>query len=483
VAADRNRTGAARVAALGSSALVLLVALAAASCRPAASDPRPNLVLIVIDNLRADHLGAYGYPRATSPQLDRLAAGGVVFENAVATSSWTKPSVASLFTSRHPSEHNAVSFARHLAPELPTLAEILRDAGYRTLGVTANFVHVNERWGFARGFDAWKSFSVEVADESEVLWRYEHQPGAFVPLRAPNGAEVNREVLERLDAADDRPAFLYVHYMEPHAPYTPRAEHLTALIGTDSPEAGAFATNDYLVQIARGEVDVPPARRQWLIDLYDAEIAGVDQALGDLLAELRRRDVLANAVVAVVSDHGEEFAEHGGWFHGITLHRESLAVPLVLRDFRSDASGERVAEAVDLADVPTTLLALAGAATPAGLRGRDLLAEGPLPPRDLVAELHADPRIEEHIRPRTHRFALTHWPWKAIVARDRSRHVYRADRDAAESAPVTDPGEVPDDVREAVAALTRELDALTPDAPESLDAEAIEGLRALGYTE
>jgi arylsulfatase A-like enzyme len=437
----------------------------------------------VIDNLRADHVGAYGYPRAISPQIDRLAAGGVVFENAVATSSWTKPSVASLFTSRHPSEHNAVSFARHLAPEIPTLAESLREAGYRTLGVSANFVHVNERWGFARGFDSWKSFSMKVEDESEVLWHYEHRLGASVSLRAPNASEVNREVLERLDAVDDRPVFLYVHYMEPHAPYTPRAKHLDSLVGTDRPGAGAFATSDYLVQIARGQVAVSAARRQWLIDLYDAEIAGVDEAIGELLAELRRRDVLANGVVALVSDHGEEFAEHGGWFHAMTLHRESLAVPLVLRDWRSDAPGRRVAEAVDLADVPTTLLALAGAATPAGMHGRDLLATRPLPPRVLVAELHADPKIEEQIRPRTHRFALTHWPWKVIVDRDRSRRFYRADRDVAESSPVTGLAEVPDAVSDAVDALTRELGALTPDNSEPLDPDTIEGLRALGYVE
>jgi len=466
-----------------SAALLLLALAPALACDQPPVDPRPNLLLILVDNLRADHLGLYGYGRDTSPQIDRLGASGVVFENASATSSWTKPSVASLFTSRDPSEHNAVSFARHLDPELPTLAESLRDAGYRTIGVTANFVHVNERWGFDRGFESWNSFSVEVDDEAEVMWRYEHQPGAFVSLRAPNAAEVNKEVLERLDASDASPVFLYVHYMEPHSPYTPSPQHLKEMVGTEQPEAGAFATNDLLVQIARGEVAVDDAQRQWLIDLYDAEIRAVDAGIGELLAELRRREMLANTVIAVVSDHGEEFGEHGGWFHALTLHHESLAVPVVFHDARSSGGGQRLREAVDLVDVPTTLLALAGVAKPAGMRGRALLTDRPLAPRDLVAELHEDPKIEEHIRPRRHRFALTRWPWKAIVDRDRTRRVYRADRDAAEAAPMADAGGSPDALSGAIDALAARLvEPETRDA-EPLDSDAVDGLRALGYVE
>jgi len=483
VAAEADRTGAAQLAVVGSAAVLLFTLVTATACRQAPVDPRPNLLLIMIDNLRADHLGVYGYERDTSPQIDRLGESGIVFENASATSSWTKPSVASLFTSRDPSEHNAVSFARHLAPELPTLAESLQHAGYRTIGVTANFVHVNERWGFDRGFESWESFSVEAEDEADVVWRYEHQPGEFVPLRAPNAAEVNREVLERLDASDARPVFLYVHYMEPHSPYTPNPEQLRQLIGTDRPAAGAFASNDLLVQIARGEIVVDEAQRQWLIDLYDAEIRSVDAGIGDLLAELTRRGILGNTVIAVVSDHGEEFGEHGGWFHALTLHRESLAVPVLFNDARRTRGGQRRREAVDLVDVPTTLLALAGVEKPAGMRGRALLTDRPLEPRDLVAELHEDPKFEDYIRPRRHRFALTRWPWKVIVDRDRSRRFYHADRDVAETAPVSDAADSSEALTSAIDALAARLAEKEGDDIEPLDPEAVEGLRALGYAE
>jgi arylsulfatase A-like enzyme len=477
-----DRAAPARSAVVVGRALLLFALVSALACNNAPVDPRPNLILILIDNLRADHLGLYGYTRDTSPQIDRLGAAGVVFENAGATSSWTKPSVASLFTSRDPSEHNAVSFTRHLAPDLPTLAESLRDAGYRTIGVAANFVHVSENWGFDRGFDSWNSFSVEVDDEAEAVLRLEHQPGSFVSLRAPNASEVNKEVLERLDASDARPVFLYVHYMEPHSPYTPSPQYLKQIIGTEAPEAGTFASNDLLVKIARGETDVDEAQRQWLIDLYDAEIRAVDAGIGDLLAELRRRKLLANSVIAVVSDHGEEFGEHGGWFHALTLHQESLAVPMVFHDARSPDAGQRISEAVDLVDIPTTLLDLAGVSKPGGMRGRALLADRPLESRDLVAELHEDPEFEEHTRTRQHRFALTRWPWKTIVDRDLTRRFYRVDRDFGEAAPMTAAEGPPADLTSAIDELSARLVAPEID-DEPLDADAVEGLRALGYVE
>jgi arylsulfatase A-like enzyme len=478
------RIRAARRVTLVLGVLGVLASPVLPACHPAPHDERPNLILILIDTLRADHLGIYGYDRPTSPRIDELGARGVVFENATATSSWTKPSVGSLFTSRIPSEHNAVSFDRHLSPDIPTLAERLREAGYRTVGVTANFVHVNEAWGFDRGFDSWKSFSVEVEDESQIIWRFEHAPGAFVPLRAPNGSEVNREVLERVASSDETPLFLFVHYMEPHAPYTPLDRHMKALSISQRPDRRPVATNDYLVQLARGEIKVGEAERRWLIDLYDAEILGADEAMGDLLDELQSRGYLENAVIVVVSDHGEEFAEHGGWFHALTLYHESIAIPLVIRDTRKSGSGDRRRDPVDLADVPTTLLALAGVDKVEGMIGRALLGEQPLPKRDLVAELHRDSHIEEHIRPRRHRFSLTRWPWKAIVDREGKSVVYRVDRDPEEMEPMeTGSGSVPSEIASAIEAVGKKLEALEGERGEPLDPSTLEGLRTLGYAE
>ncbi len=465
--------------------LTALALFAASGCHSVPSEKPPHLILILVDNLRADHLGIYGYERRTSPQIDRLGARGVVFDNAMATSSWTKPSVGSLFTSRLPSEHNAVSFTRHLSPRLPTVAELLRQAGYLTVGVTGNFIHVNERWGFDRGFDRWNSISVKVDKEGELLWLYEPAPGTSVPLRAPHASEINREVLKRLPARAGDPLFLYVHYMEPHSPFTPQSRHLEDLVGAVASGRAPIATNDYLVRLARGAVEIDRAERQWLIDLYDAEIAGVDEALGELLDELAQRGFLDRAVIVVVSDHGEEFGDHGGWFHGLTLYRESLSIPLVIHDTRTAPAGpRRRGEPVDLIDVPTTLLALAGIPRPEGMRGRALLGERPLPKRNLVAELHKDSNFESHVRPRHHRFALTHWPWKAIVTRDESLLLYHLERDPAEASPLDAEAEpLPAALLDSIALVKTAFRDASGDAGEALDPSTLEGLRALGYAE
>ncbi len=472
-----------RAAARARSASILLLAILAAACRvPEAS--RPDLVLVVIDALRADHLGCYGYSRPTSPHIDRLADQGVLFTNAAAPSSWTRPSVASLFTSRWPSEHGAVSMREPLASALPTLAERLREAGYLTIGISANFVHVTKRSGLARGFEVWRSFSKPAEDGSpRTIWTGKRASGQAT-LRAPSGAELNAAVIRRIPAPEAGPIFLYVHYMEPHSPYAPPPAVLARIVGEPSGEARReAATNDYLVDLAARRVQLDEAQRQELVDLYDAEIAAVDEAIGDLVTALQERDRWANTVMLITSDHGEEFADHGGWFHAINLHSESLRVPLVVHDARNLRTGVRRSEPVDLLDVPTTLLDLAGIPASAGMRGRSLLDPDPAPPRDLVAELHEDRAFEQRIGPRTHRLALTRWPWKAIVNREGDAWAYQLERDPLEASAVP-PGQAPPDLLSSARDLDRRFDwrSSRPQATEP-DEATREGLRALGYAE
>jgi len=472
-------------AALRRQAIALLGLVAVAGCAPSPST-RPNLVLVVIDTLRADHLGAYGYGRATSPHIDRLAKRGLVFANALAVSSWTKPSVASLFTSRHPSEHGAVSFERNLSSELPTLAEMLREAGYSTVGVSGNFVHVAERTGFARGFDAFETLVFEIEEPGDdMLLAMPGEEAGLDYLRAPTGAEVNRRVIELLPAPDVAPVFLYVHYMEPHPGYTPPEPQRSAFVTDAAVHArGTPATATYLSSLAAEAAVLEPEERQRLIDLYDAEIAAADEAVGALVRALEDRGDMENTVIAVTSDHGEEFGEHGGWFHGLTLNGECLRVPIVLYDARQPGPGVRREDPVDLLDLTTTLLRLAGVTPSPAMRGRDLFA-AESPPRDLIAELHPDPVFADHVRPRAQRLALTRWPWKAIVGADGARSVYRLDRDPAELRPLAQPGDgVPEELLAALAEFERRLAGADP-APETrpIDPETRAGLRALGYVD
>ena len=464
------------------AACALALGLIALGC--GGEDQRPHVVLVVIDTLRADHLGVYGYARPTSPVIDGLAARGTVFTNATAPSSWTRPSVASLFTSLLPSEHGAVSIAQPLDAGVDTLTERLSAAGYRTVGVSGNFVHVGEQSGLARGFDRFAALPLRAREADDVILRLE-QGGERPPvaLRAPTAAEVNQRVLRDLPEPDGRPLFLYVHYMDPHSGYLAPEAFRARFIDAARAGAGPAATSDYVVELAAGRVEADAAERERLVALYDAEVAYVDAQLGLLLEGLAERGLSENALLVVTSDHGEEFAEHGGWFHGQTLHRELLRVPLIVLDPRR-ARGERSDEPVDLLDVAPTLLARVGLEPGEDMRGRALLGPEPIPPRARIAELHRDPLLGAHLRPRRHRLSLSIWPWKAIVARNDEVLIYQQELDPGEQSPLaaTDPA-VPAELAERALEHSRALAAAaSPDEPQMSD-EQRDALRALGYVD
>ena len=218
--------------------------------------------------------------------------------------------------------------------------------------------------------------------------------------------------------------------------------------------------------------------------LYDGEIAFVDAQIGLLLEGLAARKLAEEAVVIVVSDHGEEFTEHGGWFHGLTLHRELLHVPLIVWDRRPGASTGTRDEAVDLIDVAATVLELAGVSGASGAGGRDLLAPGPLPVRTRIAELEHDRLREERVSGVRHRRSVTEWPWKAIVDSEGAIVAYRMDRDSGEMQPfLLDDPALPASLRARARRLAAEAAAVTSAPVPALSPEDREGLRALGYAE
>lgn len=449
---------------------------------------RPNIVLIVIDNLRADHLGAYGYVRPTSPYIDGLATAGLLFRNAYAPSSWTKPSIGALFTSRYPSEHRAISFARHLDERIPTLAEAMQAAGYVTMGYAGNFIHVSPETGMARGFDHWESlnFELEPGEAGEALWTEPTPDGRQARMRPPRTHEINNSLAKRLLVPVEGPLFLYVHYMEPHASYDPPEAFRKKFVRDPAyVERDGFGTTDHIVELAGGRRRPEPGEFERLVDLYDAEVAAADNGVGVLLRRLKRSGLLRNSVIALVSDHGEAFDEHGAWFHGGNLYQEQIKVPILLADMRVGRvvpAGVVEARGVDLLDVPTTLLAIAGITPPDGMRGRDLLADD-LAARPLVAELHPDPNFEDHVEGRAHRLVHTRWPRKILLERDGRAIEYDLANDPGELRPSEPSSAVEADVRVLESELDRALEAAlqTPVAP--LDPQTREGLRALGYIE
>ncbi len=324
----------------------------------------PNVLLLVLDTQRADRLGFQGYRRPTSPAMDSLASQGTVFVNASASSSWTLPSHASLFTGRPVSEHRAGQLRRpFLGPRFPTVAEAFVDAGYVTAGFTANTFWVGRQTGLNRGFIHWEDFFQKPGDAlvRTVLGRkiaYEFLPkfGRIdIPGRMRVG-DINHRFLRWLDRTEPRPFFAFLNYMDVHGPYLP-----------PPPFAGRFGGSRTHVgkTIALGavtdETELPPPEllRDWT-NQYDESILSLDAGIGALLQELERRGQLDNTVVVLTSDHGESFGEHGLIYHGNGLHRDQVHVPLVIRYPQAVPAGVRESRAVGIHQIPATVLALAG---------------------------------------------------------------------------------------------------------------------------
>ena len=305
----------ASLAALGSLAALL-------ACDKSA--PHPNLLFVSIDTLRADHLGCYGYPRKTSPNLDAFAAKSVVFDEAQSASSWTLPSLASLMTSLQQSTHRCEKDSSRLDPSYTTLAEVLRDAGYDTAFV-ASHLFLNAGHGLQQGF---------THVDTRIL---QDEMAITSPAVTDWGV---RWLEDKAAARDGTPWFLWLHYFDPHAPYLVH-EGISDAFGT--------------------ETDV---------DRYDGEIAFTDGHVGRLFDTFERLGFAENTIVVVVADHGEAFGEHGKPGHGYDLHQEVVRVPLILR--APGLRPGRVREVVPTVDVMPTLLALCGTSARNEIAGRRL---------------------------------------------------------------------------------------------------------------
>lgn len=366
----RLRTGAV-VYAAGACALSLAVALAPGLHGP--KPPGPNVLLIVIDTLRADHLPMYGYARDTSPHLAALAEQGALFEDAVSTASFTMPSVASLLTGRLPHEHGVREHPSRLPEGESTLAEQFHRGGYAT-GAVLSHPLLSRRWGFAQGFGFY-----DAPDGSPF-----EATGGLHPLRAlerdgrPWSAETTtRSAIRWLRRHQRDPFFLWVHYIDPHFPYDPPLPYDALFSRTDT---GPY--DDLLQSYRDGALDIDaialsaslePAVVRGGEARYDGEIAYTDRELQRLLDALADLGLLDGTLVVVTADHGEAFGEHGVSFeHAFNTFEELMRVPLLFAWPSRIAPGRRIASQVSLLDVGPTLLELAGLAAPEGMRGRSL---------------------------------------------------------------------------------------------------------------
>lgn len=328
------------------------------AARPAAPPPQ-GFVVYLVDTLRADRLAAYGERRGLTPAFDAFARQAMVFANARAQSSWTRPAVATLFTGLAPLRHGANDVESRLPEEVETVAERFRAAGYRTGYVTANG-NTTATFGFAQGFE----FFRRVGGESEIAtgdWREVHAAGReFLDLVAPG---------ERF--------LLVLHTVEPHAPYRPSAAQRARWAPDADPRLG---DRQILVELPGRQLGPDSEIARQVSALYDAEVADADEGFADLLAELDRRGRRAATSILLLSDHGEELFDHGRVEHGQTLYEEQLRVPLIWQ--LPGAGAGRIETPFDQVDVLPTLLAVAGLGEDRSLPGRSFAAalRGGAPP-------------------------------------------------------------------------------------------------------
>jgi len=320
--------------------------VAPASPRPAG---RPhNVILYLVDTLRADHLGCYGYSRPVSPRVDAFARQAVLFRHTVAQSSWTRPATVTLLTGLLPRTHGVNGRKDKLADGALTLAEMLRARGYQTAGFVTNG-NVARSFGLGQGFETYE----------------------LLPRRQSAATTVNAVAAEWLRAGrrGDTPFFLYLHSVEPHAPYNPPLPFRQRF----APEVvdETLTRMRVLHRLEEGKLAPTPELRRSLLDLYDAEIAANDAAFGELIDLLVQRGLWEDTVIVFVSDHGEEFLDHGNWEHGKTLHGEMLDVPLIVR--APGVAPRGVQRQVQQVDVAPTILDLLGLPPPPALEGRSLV--------------------------------------------------------------------------------------------------------------
>jgi arylsulfatase A-like enzyme len=401
-----------RAARLAAACLPVLLVACGRPFDPAHED----VVLVVVDTLRADHLGAYGYGRGTSPRLDALAGRATVFESAWSAAPWTLPSVMSIMTSRYPSNHRVENDGMKLASDVPTLAETLNGAGYATGGFVAH-VYVSNAFGFGRGFEVFEDFGLS-------------QPGYRLEAgMEPTADRVTDAALAWLGKQGKKPVFLLVHYFDPHWPYDP-PERYRALY-PDGYAGPLDARYDSISKYLDPLVALPADYRQFLIDRYDGEIRFVDDQIGRLLDGLAASGRAARTWVVVTADHGEEFKEHGSMGHGRRLYEEAVHVPLVIgRPVTGAAEAAAQPDGAGRVSVPAggidlfpTIAALAGVPAPAGLQGVSLV---PLlrarPPGPAAAAPAADrPLVCETIRLNAHLKAVRRDRLKLIQSMDENR--------------------------------------------------------------
>lgn len=355
--------------------LLIFGAMSACSCQKDKPSPRPNIIFIIADTLRPDHMGCYGYDRDTTPRLDEFARDAVVFNRAYCQIPSTLPSHMSIFTGMYPEAHGVMEedYAvdrknpEVLNPRISSFPEMLKKAGYYNLGIVSS-IWLKPVFGFRRGFDVYKNIKLSLTFAAKI-----------------NAIAFNW--LKTLIEEGRKPFFFFLHYYDPHSdfgmggrnelPYYAPSPYLERfcrdpLSSIAYKEQLNVSTGNYLGALTQSGIEVAETVRRAIIDLYDAGIAYFDSQLGELFSELKKRGLYDDALIIFISDHGEEFNEHGEFIHNQT-YEENIRIPLLIKFPGNKYSGKMVNDPVETVDIMPTILDYLGIAPDSYLQGRSFL--------------------------------------------------------------------------------------------------------------
>jgi len=318
----------------------------------------PNVIVIVVDTLRADHLSSYGYKRDTSPFIDSLVQEGVRFENAISPSSWTQPSHASMLTGRYTYEIHAET--KPLDGTFPTIGEVMQTQGYRTGAFSGNTEFFTRRQGFGRGFLHFEDDYQSVQDAFLNSSIYGYLFDFYGLRKALNyegvptrkyASDINRSALKWIDQDKGTPFFVFMNYFDVHDPYLPPEPYRSKYANVPNPGG---LINGF---VERYHPDLTPEQLQSEVDAYDGAISYVDDQIKALFGELDQRGLLDNTIVIITADHGEELGEHGLLQHSASLYLQEIHVPLIMVG-KEIPAGQLVDTPVSLTSLPSTILSL-----------------------------------------------------------------------------------------------------------------------------
>lgn len=451
---------------------------------------RPNIILIVLDSVRQDHLSSYGYSRNTTPNIDSLAAEGTLFENAYSTSCWTIPSHASLFTGLYPSKHGVNLEHNLLPPEHETMAGYLKALGYHTACISCNSFVAGGGTDLNRGFDL--TIDVDGYREGESIVdrgiRFLQKRWRKSIHRDRGAARAARIAGEYMDAQHG-PFFLFMNFMDCHLPYRlQKRQRYQFIPPMERKRVDRIPLDPFAVMA--GELELSPREIAGIRALYDGSLYYLDQQVGRLVSQLKERGIFEQTIVLITSDHGESFGEHGLFDHQYGLYEHLLRVPLVAHFPNGSLSGERIKHMIQLVDLFPILKRLVGGPN-CGLEPEDYvflrkpiralaLSEYLVPNLKAIHRRFPNADVSRFDKPLR---AMINKEYKLILRRDGTCELYNL---------INDPGETVDlsaTKREKAAELEARLAALLGPWPGSgqaasqfkLDEELRERLEAMGY--